>query len=213
MPGRRHERRTGDASASTRGCAVGSVELPSPVLLASGTAGHGAELAPYLDLAALGAVVVKSLAAFEWAGNPAPRLHPAGAGHDQRRRAAGPGVDALAAATTCRRCSTPVHASSPASGGASSTTTARPPSCCARRARGVVAVEVNLSCPNLEGRRGIFAHDPELSARGDRGDGGLRAAAVGQAQPQHRPGRRGRRRGARGRRRGGHACQHAARAW
>ncbi|WP_339941068.1 enoyl-CoA hydratase-related protein [Undibacterium luofuense] len=29
---------------------------------------------------------------------------------------------------------------------------------------GVVAVEVNLSCPNLEGRRGIFAHDPVLSA-------------------------------------------------
>ena len=28
----------------------------------------------------------------------------------------------------------------------------------------VVAVEINLSCPNLEGRRGIFAHDPELSA-------------------------------------------------
>jgi dihydroorotate dehydrogenase (NAD+) catalytic subunit len=28
----------------------------------------------------------------------------------------------------------------------------------------VVAVEVNLSCPNLEGRRGIFAHDPALSA-------------------------------------------------
>ena len=27
----------------------------------------------------------------------------------------------------------------------------------------VVAVEVNLSCPNLEGRTGIFAHDPELS--------------------------------------------------
>ncbi|HRE03595.1 MAG TPA: dihydroorotate dehydrogenase, partial [Ilumatobacteraceae bacterium] len=28
----------------------------------------------------------------------------------------------------------------------------------------VIAVEVNLSCPNLEGRRGIFAHDAELSA-------------------------------------------------
>ena len=27
-----------------------------------------------------------------------------------------------------------------------------------------MAVEVNLSCPNLEGRGGIFAHDPELSA-------------------------------------------------
>jgi dihydroorotate dehydrogenase (NAD+) catalytic subunit len=30
--------------------------------------------------------------------------------------------------------------------------------------REVVAVEVNLSCPNLEGRNAIFAHDPELSA-------------------------------------------------
>jgi dihydroorotate dehydrogenase (NAD+) catalytic subunit len=28
----------------------------------------------------------------------------------------------------------------------------------------VVAVEVNLSCPNLEGRGAIFAHDSELSA-------------------------------------------------
>jgi len=33
-----------------------------------------------------------------------------------------------------------------------------------RAADDVVAVEVNLSCPNLEGRRGIFAHDAELSA-------------------------------------------------
>jgi dihydroorotate dehydrogenase (NAD+) catalytic subunit len=29
---------------------------------------------------------------------------------------------------------------------------------------GVVAVEVNLSCPNLEGRGAIFAHDPATSA-------------------------------------------------
>ena len=29
----------------------------------------------------------------------------------------------------------------------------------------VVAVEVNLSCPNLEGRGSIFAHDAELSAK------------------------------------------------
>jgi dihydroorotate dehydrogenase (NAD+) catalytic subunit len=28
----------------------------------------------------------------------------------------------------------------------------------------VVALEINLSCPNLEGRRGIFAHDAQLSA-------------------------------------------------
>jgi dihydroorotate dehydrogenase (NAD+) catalytic subunit len=45
-----------------------------------------------------------------------------------------------------------------------STTTDWPPELLAGSAPGVVAVEVNLSCPNLEGRRSIFAHDPELSA-------------------------------------------------
>ena len=59
---------------------VGSVELAAPVMTAAGTAGYGAELAPYFDLGEIGAVVVKSLAAFEWSGNPAPRLAPTGAG-------------------------------------------------------------------------------------------------------------------------------------
>ncbi len=39
---------------------VGSVELPDPVMTASGTAGHGDELGRYVDLAALGAIVVKT---------------------------------------------------------------------------------------------------------------------------------------------------------
>ena len=40
---------------------VGSVELAAPVMIASGTAGYGDELARYLDLSAVGAVVTKSL--------------------------------------------------------------------------------------------------------------------------------------------------------
>ncbi|HMC40209.1 MAG TPA: dihydroorotate dehydrogenase, partial [Acidimicrobiales bacterium] len=52
---------------------VGSVHLTSPVMTASGTAGHGAEMAAYMDLSQLGAVVVKSVSAAAWAGNPAPR--------------------------------------------------------------------------------------------------------------------------------------------
>ncbi|MEM7341965.1 MAG: dihydroorotate dehydrogenase, partial [Actinomycetota bacterium] len=54
---------------------VGSVEFPSPIMTASGTAGHGAELGAYVDLSSLGAVVVKSLAHFAWDGNPALRVH------------------------------------------------------------------------------------------------------------------------------------------
>src|SRR4051794_6303324 len=56
------------------GVRVGSVDLPSPVMLASGTAGHGAELGNYFDLSSIGAIVVKSLSADPWAGNPAPRV-------------------------------------------------------------------------------------------------------------------------------------------
>ena len=59
----------------------------------------------------------------------------------------------------------------------------------------VVAVEVNLSCPNLEGRRSIFAHDPDLSAEVVAATAGLRPAALGEAERQHRPDRRRRRGG------------------
>lgn len=142
---------------------VGSVTLPCPVLLASGTAGYGAELAPYLDLASLGAVVTKSLAAFEWAGNPAPRLHPAGVGMVNAVGLQGPGVahwlanelsDLLA---TGARVVCSIWGRSLEDYRAAAAMLADAPS-------GVIAVEVNLSCPNLEGRRGIFAHDAELSA-------------------------------------------------
>ena len=72
--------------------AVGSVRLPNPVMTASGTVGHGAELARYLDYAELGAVVVKSLAPYEWAGNPAPRVHPVPAGMINSVGLQGPGL-------------------------------------------------------------------------------------------------------------------------
>ena len=71
---------------------IGSVELANPVMTASGTAGYGTELAAYLDLSALGAVVVKSLAAYEWPGNPAPRLHPTDAGMLNAVGLQGPGL-------------------------------------------------------------------------------------------------------------------------
>lgn len=159
MP-RQNPPRTSAISAVVR---VGEVELPSPVMLASGTAGHGAELSPYLDLASLGAVVVKSIAAFEWAGNPAPRLHPAGTGMINAVGLQGPGVerwladDLPALAATGARVVASIWGRSVDDYRLAAEMLAAAPGC-------VVAVEVNLSCPNLEGRRSIFAHDAELSA-------------------------------------------------
>ena len=70
------------------------VALANPVMTASGTAGHGDELAAYVDLSRLGAVVVKSLSAEPWAGNPAPRVHETPAGMINSVGLQGPGVRA-----------------------------------------------------------------------------------------------------------------------
>ena len=72
---------------------VGSVSLASPIMTASGTAGYGAELAPYMDLSQLGAVVTKSLAPYSWEGNPAPRVHPTPQGMINAVGLQGPGIE------------------------------------------------------------------------------------------------------------------------
>jgi dihydroorotate dehydrogenase (NAD+) catalytic subunit len=54
--------------------------LKNPVVLASGTCGYGREIAPYLDLNTLGAITVKGLSLFPWEGNPPPRLFEVRAG-------------------------------------------------------------------------------------------------------------------------------------
>ena len=74
--------------------AVGSVGLANPVMTASGTAGHGAELARYFDLSSLGAVVVKSLSAEPWAGNLPPRVTEVDAGMLNSVGLQNPGVEA-----------------------------------------------------------------------------------------------------------------------
>ena len=73
---------------------VGSVELPNPVMTASGTAGHGDELQAYFALGELGAVVVKSLSVDPWPGNPAPRVHQTPAGMLNSVGLQGPGLAA-----------------------------------------------------------------------------------------------------------------------
>jgi dihydroorotate dehydrogenase (NAD+) catalytic subunit len=53
---------------------IGALGLLNPVLLASGTCGYGLEMAPYGDVAGLGAVVVKGLSRLPSPGNPPPRI-------------------------------------------------------------------------------------------------------------------------------------------
>ena len=52
---------------------LGALELPNPIVAASGTFGHGDEVAGRCDPSRLGAVTAKSQAPFAWPGNPPPR--------------------------------------------------------------------------------------------------------------------------------------------
>jgi dihydroorotate dehydrogenase (NAD+) catalytic subunit len=142
---------------------VGSVSFPNPVMTASGTGGHGAELAAYMDLAALGAVVVKSLSAQPWPGNPPLRVHETTAGMINSVGLQGPGVaawisdDVPALLATGARVVASIWGRSVAEYAAAAEAMAGAP-------EGVVAVEVNRSCPNPEAARDLFAHDPIATA-------------------------------------------------
>lgn len=142
---------------------VGSLELVNPVMTAAGTAGHGAELGDYFPLADLGAVVVKSLSAEPWAGNPPPRLHPTAAGMLNSVGLQGPGVAAwLAEEVPALEASGATVVASlwgrtVAEFAQGAALLAAAPAC-------VVAVEVNVSCPNLDAGRHLFAHDPDATA-------------------------------------------------
>ena len=152
-----------DAAAGPDAATIGSVTLSSPVMTASGTAGYGTELAPHLDLAGLGAVVVKSLAAYAWAGNPPPRVHPTAQGMLNAVGLQGPGVEHWLQHVLPDLVAT--GATVVASIWGRSVDDYRAAAEQLADAPGeVVAVEVNLSCPNLEGRGSIFAHDPARSA-------------------------------------------------
>jgi dihydroorotate dehydrogenase (NAD+) catalytic subunit len=136
---------------------IGSVTLPNPVLTASGTAGHGAELAPYVDLSSLGAVVVKSLSAGPWEGNPARRVRETTGGMLNSVGLQGPGVaawlehDLPPLLATGARVVASIWGRSVAEYEAAAALLADAPA-------EVVAVEVNLSCPNTEAARDLFAH-------------------------------------------------------
>jgi dihydroorotate dehydrogenase (NAD+) catalytic subunit len=142
---------------------VGTVTFPNPVFTASGTSGYGAELGAYLDLASLGAVVVKSLSAEPWSGNAAPRVHETVAGMLNAVGLHNGGVHAWLTdhLPGLRRAGARVVASI---WGRTIAEYARAAEMLADAGPEVVAVEINLSCPNLDGGRHLFAQSPVESA-------------------------------------------------
>jgi dihydroorotate dehydrogenase (NAD+) catalytic subunit len=148
----------------SRSIQIGDVELTAPILTASGTAGYGAEFESYFRLSDLGAVVTKSVAHFEWPGNPAPRLHPTKGGMLNAVGLQGAGVKSFVEHDLPRlkKANAKVVASI---WGHSVDDYLQAAKMLFDVRDQIAAIEINLSCPNLGGNHVMFSHDAKLSAQ------------------------------------------------
>jgi dihydroorotate dehydrogenase (NAD+) catalytic subunit len=137
---------------------VGDARLPNPVMTASGCAAAGRELAQFFDVADLGAVVTKSIMLDPRSGRPTPRMAETPSGMLNSIGLQGPGIDGFLARDLpwlVQRRARPIVSIAGS--------TVAEYSELARRvgdSPGVTAVEVNISCPNVENRGLVFACDP-----------------------------------------------------
>jgi dihydroorotate dehydrogenase (NAD+) catalytic subunit len=142
--------------------ALGKAEIPSPVLTASGCSSFGRELEPFVDLTAIGAVVTKSVQLRPRSGRPTPRMAETPSGMLNSIGLQGPGIDDLLAEELPWLAQRGVRAFVSIAG-----TRVEDFAELARRLAGVPGVlglEVNISCPNVESRGEVFACDPLAAA-------------------------------------------------
>jgi dihydroorotate dehydrogenase (NAD+) catalytic subunit len=141
---------------------LGAVPVPGPVLTASGCSAFGRELEPFVDLTTLGAVVTKSVQLRPRSGRPTPRMAETPSGMLNSIGLQGPGIDGLLAEELPWLAERGVRALVSIAG-----TRVEHFAELARRLRGVPGVlglEVNISCPNVESRGEVFACDPLAAA-------------------------------------------------
>src|SRR3954451_20763425 len=137
---------------------LGKADIPSPVLTASGCSSFGRELEPFVNLTAIGAVVTKSVQLRPRSGRPTPRMAETPSGMLNSIGLQGPGIDGLLADELPWLAERGARAFVSIAG-----TRVEDFAELARRLAGVPGVlglEVNISCPNVESRGEVFACDP-----------------------------------------------------
>jgi len=137
---------------------IGHLDLPSPILTASGCAGTGRELAQFTDVARIGAVITKSVTLEARAGNPAPRMAETPSGLLSSVGMQGPGLDGFLQRDLPWLLSRGARAFVSVAGH-----TTREYGEVASRisdSAGVTAIEVNLGCPDAAAAGRPFALDP-----------------------------------------------------
>jgi dihydroorotate dehydrogenase (NAD+) catalytic subunit len=142
---------------------LGNAWFPSPIFTASGCASSGKELAQFFPLNSIGAVVTKSVMSKPRHGRPTPRMAETPSGMLNSIGLQGPGIDAFLTHDVPWLLEQKARVVVSIAG-----ETIEEYSTLARKLRsvsGLSAVEVNISCPNVENRGLVFACDPDASRR------------------------------------------------
>lgn len=145
------------------GVRLGRLELPFPTLMGSGCYGSGEEFSSFLDLSAIGAVVLKSVTRFPRLGNPPSRLVPTPAGMLNAIGLQNPGIDWYLKHEVAKFALRPCAIIGSVAGFSLDDygyVTQR----LAQRDE-IAAIELNISCPNVAHEGETFACDPQLTAR------------------------------------------------
>ncbi|HUK73781.1 MAG TPA: dihydroorotate dehydrogenase [Streptosporangiaceae bacterium] len=141
---------------------LGHIELPNPILTASGCAASGRELAQFFDVSKIGAVVTKSVMLAPRAGRPTPRMMETDSGMLNSIGLQGPGIDAFLQRDLPWLLSRGARAMVSIAGG--SVDEYAELAGRLSEASGVTAIEVNISCPNVTDRGQVFACHPDAAA-------------------------------------------------
>jgi dihydroorotate dehydrogenase (NAD+) catalytic subunit len=142
---------------------IGPLELKNPVLTASGTFGYGQEYLELVDPNLLGGIVVKGLSMEPRTGNPPPRIVETPCGMLNAIGLANIGLKTFLKEKlpALQKLKTAVivniYGHSMDEYGA---VAAR-----LKGVKGISAIEVNISCPNVEKGGMVFGTDPNVSAR------------------------------------------------
>jgi dihydroorotate dehydrogenase (NAD+) catalytic subunit len=153
---------SGSAAPPDLSVALGRLQLPNPILVASGTFGYGREMAGLVDLARLGGIVPKTITPQPRQGNVPWRTVETAAGLLNSIGLDNDGVDAFLANQLpwLLGCGAPVIVS------IAGATTDEFVALAARldEVPGIAALELNISCPNVS--HGVdMGSDPELCRR------------------------------------------------
>lgn len=137
---------------------IAGLSFKNPVMTASGTFGYGSEFAPYMDLNKLGAIVVKGLSLYPRQGNPGPRIVETPSGMLNAIGLQNVGVDDFIERKLPLLKGVDTHVIANIFG-----ETVEDYVEVARRldaAKGVAALEINISCPNVKKGGIVFGTDP-----------------------------------------------------